>query len=156
MCEHELKQALLDIEFLQECNNSANLALSVTRKELAAANARIAELEATLNETYTDDFGTVWTRPTAWAYAAVCNANDKNRESKEQAEAQCDLLKQENSKLAAAAIEQPPYKQDLIDRMKRMEDALREISNVTSNCLSHEEMKDKMKNIAKAALEEKL
>ena len=39
MCEHELKQALLDIEFLQECNNSANLALSVTRKELAAANA---------------------------------------------------------------------------------------------------------------------
>ena len=38
MCEHELKQALLDIEFLQECNNSANLALSVTRKELAAAN----------------------------------------------------------------------------------------------------------------------
>ena len=46
MCEHELKQALLDIEFLQECNNSANLALSVTRRELAAANARIAELTA--------------------------------------------------------------------------------------------------------------
>ena len=45
MCEHELKQALLDIEFLQECNSSVNLALSVTRGELAAANARIAELE---------------------------------------------------------------------------------------------------------------
>lgn len=45
MCEHELKQALLDIEFLQECNNAVNLALSVTRRELAAANARIASLE---------------------------------------------------------------------------------------------------------------
>lgn len=73
----------------------------------------------------------------------------------EQAESQCALLKQENSKLAMASIEQPPYKQDLIDRMKRMEDALREITNVTSKCLSHEEMKDKMKHIAKAALEEK-
>ena len=45
-CKHELKQALLDIEFLQECNNSANLALSVTRKELAAAKAELAELKA--------------------------------------------------------------------------------------------------------------
>ena len=43
MCEHELKQALLDIEFLQECNNSVNLALSITRKELAAANATIEQ-----------------------------------------------------------------------------------------------------------------
>lgn len=41
----ELKQALLDVEFLQECNNSVNLALSVTRKELADANARIAQAE---------------------------------------------------------------------------------------------------------------
>lgn len=43
MCE--LKQALLDIEFLQECNNSVNLALSVTRKELTAAKAELAELK---------------------------------------------------------------------------------------------------------------
>lgn len=43
----------------------------------------------------------------------------------------------------------------MLARMKRMEDALREISNVTSKCLSHEEMKDKMKKIAKAALEDK-
>ena len=38
---------------------------------------------------------------------------------------------------------------------KLMREALRKIINVTSNCLSHEEMKDKMKNIAKAALEGK-
>ena len=43
----------------------------------------------------------------------------------------------------------------ILARMKRMEDALREITNVTSKCLSHEEMKDKMKHIAKVALEEK-
>ena len=29
--------------------------------------------------------------------------------------------------LEMASIEQPPYKQDLIDRMKRMEDALKEL-----------------------------
>lgn len=46
MCE--LKQAQHDIKFLQECNNSVNLALSVTRKQLAAANARVAELESSL------------------------------------------------------------------------------------------------------------
>ena len=40
----ELKQALLDIEFLQECNNSVNLALSVTRKQLAAAKAELAAM----------------------------------------------------------------------------------------------------------------
>ena len=43
----------------------------------------------------------------------------------------------------------------ILARMKRMEDALREITNVTSKCLSHKEMKDKMKHIAKVALEEK-
>ncbi|MGE8688581.1 MAG: hypothetical protein ACN6PJ_15665 [Achromobacter sp.] len=29
------------------------------------------------DETYTDENGTVWTRPTAWAYAQVCKARDK-------------------------------------------------------------------------------
>jgi hypothetical protein len=28
------------------------------------------------DDTYTDDNGTVWTRPTAWAYAMVCKARD--------------------------------------------------------------------------------
>ena len=38
---------------------------------------------------------------------------------------------------------------------KRMREALEKIISVTSKCLSHEEMKDKMKGIAKAALEGK-
>lgn len=32
----------------------------------------IKELQTELNETWTDDEGTVWTRPTAWAYAQAC------------------------------------------------------------------------------------
>ena len=104
-------------------------------QQLAAANARIADLEYKL--------------------MAQTETALQEKAKREQAEAQCALLKQENSKLASAAIEKPPHKQDLLARMKRMEDALREISNVTSKCLSHEEMKDKMKKIAKVALEEK-
>ena len=117
----ELKQALLDIEFLQECNNSANLALSVTRKELAAANARIAELKYKLMA------------QTETALQEIAR--------REQAEAQCNEMEVVNTELQA--------------QNKLMREALRKIINVTSNCLSHEEMKDKMKNIAKAALEEK-
>src|SRR5690606_28042866 len=29
------------------------------------------------DDTYTDENGTVWTRPTAWAYAQACKARDK-------------------------------------------------------------------------------
>ena len=57
MCE--LKQALLDIEFLQECNNSVNLALSVTRKELAAAKAELAaerEAKEKANQHYSEQY----------------------------------------------------------------------------------------------------
>ena len=121
MCEQELKQALLDIEFLQECNNAVNLALSVTRRELAAANVELAELKKQNAELfpYHQDH----------CEGALIPATEYQQWIKRatQAEAQNKLMRE----------------------------ALRKIINVTSNCLSHEEMKDKMKNIAKAALEEK-
>lgn len=48
--------------------------------KLAALDAAISLLRAPVaDETYTDDNGTVWTRPTAWAYAQVCKALDKWR-----------------------------------------------------------------------------
>lgn len=46
-------------------------------KERAKAEALALQLKAVqteLNETWTDDLGTVWTRPTAWAYMAACRA----------------------------------------------------------------------------------
>src|SRR5690606_4007224 len=36
------------------------------------------------DDTYTDENGTVWTRPTAWAYAQVCKARDKWQAKAEQ------------------------------------------------------------------------
>lgn len=36
--------------------------------------------EAQADDTYTDEKGTVWERPTAWAYAQVCKARDKWQE----------------------------------------------------------------------------
>ena len=81
---------------------------TILKQQLAAANARIAELEATLNETYTDDFGTVWTRPTAWAYAAVCKVLNSDSEGQIPcAVAHCKLFKtyaEYNHKVVEAQI----------------------------------------------------
>jgi len=63
------------------------------------------EIEASLNETYTDENGTVWTRPTAWAYAAACKANDKNREANERAKSRVAKMRDalEKTKMLPAA-----------------------------------------------------
>lgn len=42
---------------------------------------RADRLDSKLNETFTDEQGTVWTRPTAWAYAQVCKALEKMKEA---------------------------------------------------------------------------
>ena len=92
------------------------------QQQLAAANARVEELEKERNNYLSFGQGGASFSDSQWLDKLATT-----EQRAEQAEAQC----------------------------KRMEVALREISNVTSKCLSHEEMKDKMKKIAKAALEEK-
>ena len=47
--------------------------------ELETLRARVKALEAELNETWVDDKDTVWTRPTAWAYAQVCRVKDEQK-----------------------------------------------------------------------------
>jgi len=54
--------------------------------------ARIAELEAERDETWTDERGVVWSRPTAWAYAKVCKARDSLQTRAEKAEAERDEI----------------------------------------------------------------
>ena len=95
------------------------------RQQLAAANARVAELEYKL--------------------MAQTETALQEKAKREQAEAQCAKLKEENSKLASAAIEQPPYKNDLLAQNKRIQTAINQyvIGNI--------ELLDAMK----AALEEK-
>jgi hypothetical protein len=53
----------------------------ISRRDLEAAiaaikaeTARADKAEAELNETYMDDDGTTWNRPTAWAYFSACRA----------------------------------------------------------------------------------
>lgn len=45
-------------------------------KAIAERERDIDILKANLNEMWVDEKGTVWTRPTAWAYAMVCKARD--------------------------------------------------------------------------------
>ena len=57
--------------------------LEELRADLAAARARVAELD----ETWTDETGEVWTRPTAFAYDMTCRALREQRERADKAEA---------------------------------------------------------------------
>lgn len=45
-------------------------------------------LKAELNEQWVDEKGTVWTRPTAWAYAQACRVMHENKERVRELEAQ--------------------------------------------------------------------
>ena len=94
-------------------------------QQLAAANARVAEVEYKL--------------------MAQTETALQEKARREQAEAQCAKIKEANSKLSSAAIEHPPYKADLIAQNKRVQTAINRyvIGNI--------ELLDALK----AALEEK-
>ena len=110
MCEHEYRM------FVDKDHNYAG-AVSIcvncwkTNREielesqLAAANARVAELEADLNESHVDEHGTVWTRPTAEAYCLICKAYDTWKTKAEQAEAQCAAMQTAISRYVMGNIE---------------------------------------------------
>jgi hypothetical protein len=49
----------------------------IQRSSIQTLSKQVADLQTLLNETYIDDNGIVWGRPTAWAYYAVCKARDK-------------------------------------------------------------------------------
>lgn len=87
-----------------------------------------------------------------------CNDTEQEiilREQLTAANARVAELEGQVKQLHYCLIKDGEYIGEYQAKNKRMEDALREISNVTSKCLSHEEMKDKMKKIAKAVLEDK-
>ena len=146
-------ELLDEIERLQESAADKTKDIAYYHEQLAAANARVAELEKQ-KPSYKAEFDCVYEK-----LKAEESLSTHYKQRAEQSEAECALLKQENRKLATAAIEQPPYKQDLIDRMKRMEDALREIKNQAEQG-HYMDMADGKRlqicyEFAKAALEEK-
>ena len=55
--------------YLTEQNN-------IQRSSIQQLNRQVADLQAELYETYTDNNGTVWCRPSAEAYYKVCRARD--------------------------------------------------------------------------------
>ena len=90
-CKHEFIREEWIVEVCKKCDKLR--AQTVFEDDLAAANARIAELEADLNESHVDEHGTVWTRPTAEAYCLICKAYDAWKTKAEQAEAQCAAMR---------------------------------------------------------------
>lgn len=76
------------------------------------------QLAAQLNEVHTDENGTAWTRPTAWAYMQVCKARDKHAERARAIEQERDTWKAN----CAEAIRQLAEEEQ---RVKALEDALK-------------------------------
>ena len=145
------------IRNLQADKETLNEQVKQQAQDIAAANARVAELEKT-NQEQTSKMifmETIFRMPHNVATGTgisfkIATMQEFNRaemykERAEQAEAQCVKLKEENSKLASAAIEQPPYKNDLLAQNKRIQTAINQyvIGNI--------ELLDAMK----AALEDK-
>lgn len=60
---------------------------------LASAIAERDEARAELSDTFVDENGTTWKRPTAWAYYAVCKARDAHHAAQEAAEARLEEAK---------------------------------------------------------------
>lgn len=66
--------------------------------------AHIAQLEAQLNETHTDESGTVWTRPTAWAYWQVCQAREAGKRLAAGARKDANKLAANNAQLREGLV----------------------------------------------------
>ena len=119
-------------------------------QQLAAANARIAELETEKQEIQTNfnlfhasvqyilSPGVLDRK--GWIEGLV-NVKDVSKKYREEVLSRIEKAEQRAEQAEA--------------QNKLMREALGKIIAVTSKCLSHEEMKDKMKGIAKAALEGK-
>lgn len=54
----------------------------IQRASIQELSRQVVKLQQELNEIYTDENGIEWTRPTAWAYYAVCKALKKYKENK--------------------------------------------------------------------------
>jgi hypothetical protein len=63
--------------------------LNAAADAIVQLQARVAELD----ETWTDELGTVWKSPTAWAYAMTCRARQTQQDRAERAEADLAELK---------------------------------------------------------------
>lgn len=50
------------------------------KKKIAALEAQLAEAKAERDETYIDDDGNAWGRPTAWAYYSACKSMQRLRD----------------------------------------------------------------------------
>ncbi len=58
-----------------ELDKDSTLSLYAHEDDLTKVAAALVRI-ATPADTYTDEKGTVWTPPTAWAYAKACNLRD--------------------------------------------------------------------------------
>ncbi len=66
---------------INELIHSQRETITLLRNTVTAAQEKTKKAQAELHETWIDERGTVWTRPTAWAYAQVCRVKDEQKET---------------------------------------------------------------------------
>lgn len=83
-----------------------------------SAEKEIERLENELKETYTDDKGTTWSRPTAWAYYAVCKARDKWQNDAAALREQNDLQRQSVQELSCQVAALREWVKDALEQLE--------------------------------------
>lgn len=79
----ELTRLTARVAELEASLDNERAAHQVACDQRNAAERERDAARAELNETWTDENGTVWTRPTAWAYAHACKNRNARAESAE-------------------------------------------------------------------------
>lgn len=93
------------VELIWAAIGRGEISVEIVSEIAVALRADKAALTAQLqaaNETWIDDYGTVWTPPTAEAYARVCKARDKWQRQAELAQAEAAVLLERVSTLYKA------------------------------------------------------
>lgn len=69
--------------------------------ERDVAQKEVERLVGELHETFIDDYGTVWNRPTSWAYCMVCRSENLQRQRAKLAEDERDAAQEALAKVTA-------------------------------------------------------
>jgi hypothetical protein len=116
--------------------------LKARAEDCAAKDRRIAELEQALNETYMDEQGTTWTRPTAEAYAKTCKALAERTKERDTFDATLRAVEAAIAEVYPAWLDAEDY-DDAIQRLGQERDALAAaLCSIKEYLYEHEDITD--------------
>lgn len=116
------------VRFLDAITENASEAGQEVLEVLTAEKARAEAADAKLNETWTDEEGTVWRGPTAWAYGRACKALSEAKAELEKARKESAVRLEVAEHLSAALKKADAALSTANETIARMREALEKIA----------------------------